>query len=139
MDPYETTVFPLTTVFTPPASCSSSWTYEGSYYNSVPGGILIQNALLHSTDSNCFPSGFTNAGRGTASDLLSPGYCPHGYTSPAIFQGGTATTAICCLSWVFPSCRVGGGVVRMNLAELTELTDRAETSYTHPPSPPFRA
>ncbi|KAL4969978.1 uncharacterized protein BDV14DRAFT_163933 [Aspergillus stella-maris] len=49
----------MTNIITPPADCSTSWTYEGSYYNSVKGRLLIQNAL--SVNEDCFPSGFENS------------------------------------------------------------------------------
>src|SRR5436190_15087334 len=91
---------PLTTVFTPPPQCSSSWTYEGEFYNSVSGGLLLQNALSVSLDTPCFPSGFRNNGRTSLLQVYSPGFCPQGYTSPVIIQGGEVTTAICCLTYV---------------------------------------
>ena len=49
------TALPLTTIFTPPSSCGSSWTYEGSYYNSVSGGFFIQNALDNPVDTDVYP------------------------------------------------------------------------------------
>ncbi|QSS52583.1 hypothetical protein I7I53_08273 [Histoplasma capsulatum var. duboisii H88] len=94
MDP---TAIPLTTVFTPPSSCSSSWTYEGSYYNSVTGGLLIQNVFA-SHDFNCFPPSFEGSGRGQNQQVYSPGFCPVGYTSPAATTVNGVTTAVCCPS-----------------------------------------
>jgi hypothetical protein len=94
--PASTPTYPLTTIFTPPVSCSSSWTYEAQNYNSVSGGLLLQNALGVEIDSDCWPPDFEDSGRGQASEVYSPGYCPSGYTSPAVFDGGVATTAICC-------------------------------------------
>ncbi|KKZ67812.1 hypothetical protein EMCG_06522 [[Emmonsia] crescens] len=91
------TVIPLTSVFTPPASCSSSWTYEGEYYNSVTGGLLIQNAF-NKRDTNCFPPLFEGTGRGQIQQVFSPGYCPDGYTSPAATTNNGVTTAVCCPS-----------------------------------------
>jgi hypothetical protein len=91
---------PLTTTFTPPSSCSSSWTYEAEYYNSVPGGLLLQNALATPLDTDCFPSGFSNNGRASSRQVYSPGFCPVGYTSPVVIQGGYVTTAVCCLKCV---------------------------------------
>jgi hypothetical protein len=91
-----TPTYALTTVFTPPPSCSSSWTYEAQVYNSVSGGLLLQNALSDDFDSDCFPPNFEDNGRGQASEVYSPGYCPSGYTSPAVFQGGGTTTGLCC-------------------------------------------
>ncbi|OAX78659.1 hypothetical protein ACJ72_07030 [Emergomyces africanus] len=88
---------PLTTVFTPPASCASSWTYEGAYYNSVTGGLLIQNASPE-RDRNCFPPLFAGTGRGQIQQVFSPGYCPEGYASPAATTNNGVTTAVCCPS-----------------------------------------
>jgi LPXTG-motif cell wall-anchored protein len=91
-----TPTYPLTTIFTPPASCSSSWTYEAQLYNSVTGGLLIQNAVENGIDRSCFPPNFADNARGQASEIYSPGYCPSGYTSPAVFSGNGVTTGICC-------------------------------------------
>ncbi|KAJ5167993.1 uncharacterized protein N7482_003587 [Penicillium canariense] len=96
--PSDSTI-PLTTIFTPPSDCLSSWTYEPSTYNEVTSGLLLQNAFQSSLDSSCFPSGFSQAGRGAQNVVFSPGACPHGYTtnSPATTVALT-TTASCCLS-----------------------------------------
>ncbi|KLJ11386.1 hypothetical protein EMPG_09691 [Blastomyces silverae] len=96
MDPKGDAI-PLTSVFTPPSSCSSSWTYEGEYYNSVTGGLLMQNAF-NTRDPNCFPPFFEGTGRGEIQQVYSPGYCPQGYTSPAATTANGVTTAICCPS-----------------------------------------
>ncbi|KAE9980658.1 hypothetical protein EG327_006493 [Venturia inaequalis] len=89
--------FSLTTTFTPPSSCSTHWTYEGSYYNSVSKGLLMQNVLAGSIDTDCFPTRFTNNGRAEGSQIYSPGACPVGYAT-ALSQNGATTTAVCCLS-----------------------------------------
>ncbi|KAJ5921325.1 hypothetical protein N7466_009651 [Penicillium verhagenii] len=95
-----TSTIPLTTIFTPPADCSSSWTFEGYRYNGETSGLLLQNAFSASMDASCFPPDFNHAGRNTAGDpVFSPGMCPHGYTtnpSPTIV--GPNTKATCCLS-----------------------------------------
>ncbi|OJD20250.1 hypothetical protein ACJ73_08415 [Blastomyces percursus] len=94
-----TTQIPLTTVFTPPASCSSSWTYEPSAANLVPEGLLVQNAATsNNADPSCFPSGFNKYGRKTAETVYSPGYCPLGYTTADVDIERSVTTAVCCLS-----------------------------------------
>ncbi|KLJ08217.1 hypothetical protein EMPG_16339 [Blastomyces silverae] len=94
-----TTQIPLTTIFTPPASCSSSWTYEPSEANLVLGGLLVQNAATSdNADPSCFPSGFNQYGRKTAATVFSPGYCPMGYTSADVDIERSLTTAVCCLS-----------------------------------------
>ena len=53
----------LTSIFTPPSLCRTRWTYEASSYNSVSGGILLQNAVANRIDTACFPSDFANSGR----------------------------------------------------------------------------
>ncbi|GFF74339.1 hypothetical protein IFM60648_04168 [Aspergillus lentulus] len=91
------TTLPMTSVFTPPAPCSTYWTYEPFSYNNVyPSGLLMQNC--ENVVSSCFPSGFANSGRQTATRIYSPGYCPMGYTSADIAIHGPVTTAICCYS-----------------------------------------
>lgn len=93
----------LTTIFTPPSSCKSHWTYEGSFYNSVSGGLLLQNAIEGSPDTDCFPPDFTNNGRASQSQLYSPGHCPDGYATPAQYVDKSITTMICCQrSVIFP-------------------------------------
>ena len=89
---------PLTTIFTPPSSCSSHWTYEASSFNSVPGGILLQNAVPFPIDTDCFPPGFDNNGRESQTQIFSPGHCPVGYGTPAQYSNGMTTTFICCQS-----------------------------------------
>ena len=91
------TLVPLSTVFTPPASCSSSWTYEGSVYNGVASGLLLQNAVGDILDTECFPPGYEGNGRLPAPQVFSPGACPHGYVtqSPVLVDAGV-TTASCC-------------------------------------------
>ncbi|KAJ5815897.1 hypothetical protein N7447_008130 [Penicillium robsamsonii] len=90
---------PMSSIFTAPASCSSSWTYEPEAANLVPNGLLIQNAADNdNADPACFPSGYTQYGRVRASVVYSPGYCPHGYTSADLVIHKPATTAVCCPS-----------------------------------------
>lgn len=94
----DTLTVPLTTIFTRPSSCTSRWTYEAQFYNSVSGGLLLQNALTDPADTACFPSSFMNNGRVNSAQVYSPGACPLGYTTPALLQNNGATTAICCQS-----------------------------------------
>jgi hypothetical protein len=91
-----TITVPLTTIFTPPASCSTHWTYEASFYNSFQNGLLLQNAIQSSIDTDCFPSGFIGYGMLNTIEVYSPGYCPVGYSTPAIYKDSGTTTAICC-------------------------------------------
>ena len=91
----------MLTVFTPPTSCSSSWTYEPSQANQVSGGLLVQNAASSDgADPSCFPPGWNHFGRKTVNQVYSPGYCPVGYTSASVGVVEPITTAICCLSYV---------------------------------------
>ncbi|PWY87551.1 hypothetical protein BO70DRAFT_332532 [Aspergillus heteromorphus CBS 117.55] len=86
----------LSTIFTPPAECTTRWTYEGSAYNQISNGLLLQNAVA--VDWTCFPGGFSNTGRVAYGSAYSPDWCPYGYTSPQVDIVGTATTAVCCIS-----------------------------------------
>lgn len=103
-DPVEITTMPTTTlamssIFTPPASCSSSWTYEPQGANDVPNGLLMQNVVANdNADPACFPSGYSQYGRVRPTIAYSPGYCPGGYTSADLVIHSSATTAMCCLS-----------------------------------------
>ncbi|WPH02113.1 Hypothetical protein R9X50_00496800 [Acrodontium crateriforme] len=88
---------PLTTIFTPPASCKTHWTYEAQDYNSVSGGLLIQNAFSEIPDDSCFPTGFSGFGRAPSIvQVFSPGACPVGYATAGNTYNGPVTTAICC-------------------------------------------
>jgi hypothetical protein len=96
-----TTLTDLTTIFTPPSTCSSSWTYEAEVFNSVPGGLLLQNALPNYRDTECFPSGFDYAGRVPDTiDVFSPGARPMGYTTATESFNSGATLAVCCQKYV---------------------------------------
>ncbi|KIW03366.1 uncharacterized protein PV09_05574 [Verruconis gallopava] len=99
--PTPTTFIALSTIFTPPLSCSSSWTYEPSDFNGNPSGLFIQNAVGgNAFNTACWPPYFTQNGRdqvvGTV-QVYSPGACPVGYTSNIIAPGDT-TTVTCCQS-----------------------------------------
>ena len=93
------TITAMSAIFTPPPDCTNSWTYEDALYNSVPGGLLIQNMDSVSLDSTCFPASFSGNGRAPSSiQVYSPGACPSGYATPGQFQNSFTTTAICCPS-----------------------------------------
>ncbi|KAJ5360883.1 hypothetical protein N7517_010074 [Penicillium concentricum] len=94
-----TITMPMSSIFTAPASCSNSWTYEPEAANLVANGLLIQNAVDNdNADPACFPSGYSQYGRVRATVAYSPGYCPHGYTSADLLIHKPATTAVCCPS-----------------------------------------
>jgi hypothetical protein len=71
------------------------------FYNSIPGGLLIQNALPVNVDRNCFPSSFAYAGRvADPIEVYSPGACPAGYTTATASFNGDTTLAVCCQRYV---------------------------------------
>lgn len=93
------TITAMTSVFTPAPDCSDSWTFEGSYYNSISQGLLIQNLYADDINTACFPPKFSMSGRAPSSiQVYSPGACPSGYTTPGLFNNDGTTTAICCES-----------------------------------------
>jgi hypothetical protein len=82
---------PLTTIFTPPASCSSIITYDGTY--------LWQGGVLQTGDLDCYPTSFLSI----YASFYSPGICPYGWTSASSVTGAgalvtipTETNALCC-------------------------------------------
>ncbi|CAG8150543.1 unnamed protein product [Penicillium nalgiovense] len=93
------TTMPMSTIFTAPASCSNSWTFEPEGANNIPNGILIQNAVASdNADPACFPSGYSQYERVRPTIAYSPGYCPGGYTSADLVIHNPVTTAMCCPS-----------------------------------------
>ncbi len=86
----------LTTRFTPPATCTTLWTYEAAGYNSISRGLLIQNALDVQPDTDCYPLGFLGIGRAPSTQIFSPGACPLGYKTAGNTYNGPTTTAVCC-------------------------------------------
>ncbi|KAJ5135059.1 uncharacterized protein N7515_004337 [Penicillium bovifimosum] len=93
------TTLAMSSLFTPPASCSKSWTYEPQQANNVPSGLLLQNAApSDGADPDCFPSGYSKFERTEPTIIYSPGYCPVGYTSATLAIRGPVTSAVCCLS-----------------------------------------
>ena len=88
---------PPVSIFTPPSSCSTLWTFEDSEFNSVSGGLLLQNALHTPYDTECFPDNVvSDYGRRSHLEVYSPGYCPVGYTTPIQSVDGSTTKIICC-------------------------------------------
>ncbi|OQE07651.1 hypothetical protein PENVUL_c012G00633 [Penicillium vulpinum] len=90
---------PMSSIFTAPASCVSSWTYEPQAANNVFNGLLMQNVATNdNADPACFPEGYIQYGRVRPTVAYSPGYCPSGYTSADLKICSPTTTAMC-----FPS------------------------------------
>ena len=85
----------MTTIFTPPPSCLSTVTYDGTTF--------WQGGLLQTGDQDCYPPHFTDI----FDSQYTPGICPHGWTSVGnpngvgpITQpdGDLASKAFCCPS-----------------------------------------
>ncbi|KAL8959621.1 MAG: hypothetical protein Q9193_003545 [Seirophora villosa] len=85
----------LTTIFTPPPSCLSTVTYDGTSF--------WQGGLVQTGDQNCYPASFTDI----FNSYYNPGICPSGWTSVAnpnsvgpvtLDNGVLATKAFCCPS-----------------------------------------
>jgi hypothetical protein len=67
------------------------------FYNSVPDGLLLQNALSVDMDTDCFPSGFAYSGRVPFPiEGYSPGVCRAGYATATESFDGDTTLAVCC-------------------------------------------
>ncbi|KAF3398335.1 hypothetical protein F1880_005964 [Penicillium rolfsii] len=87
---------PLTTVFTPPASCTSVNVVSSECPGSTCDGLYN---IVQTTGPNCFPSGWA-----TTATWFSPGlFCPTGYTvnDTNVVTSGlgiTETQARCCPS-----------------------------------------
>ncbi|KAJ5691984.1 hypothetical protein N7462_001407 [Penicillium macrosclerotiorum] len=96
---HKITTVPLTSIFTIPTSCSSSWTYESESANDISGGLLMQNCVsVDGDDGACWPSGYNNWGRTIPTQIFSPGHCPQGYTSAGLSISNSMTAAMCCIS-----------------------------------------
>lgn len=80
----------LTTIFTPPASCSSLITWDGS--------LFWQGGIFQTNDPSCYPDTF----KSILYSYYSPGLCPYGWTSAGSRTGpgdGVNTVesiAMCC-------------------------------------------
>jgi hypothetical protein len=85
---------PLTTVFTPPAKCSSGL-YEGSYAedgDATGDAIRAVVYLTERSDGDCYPSGYNVTG---IQGYYSPGMCPSGYSTYSYATSGSLTSARC--------------------------------------------
>ncbi|KAK4144118.1 uncharacterized protein C8A04DRAFT_11845 [Dichotomopilus funicola] len=101
-----TAVGPLTTTFTPPASCIATdpqlyqvWSRTSSSYVAGP---------LFTADSNCFPKSYNPV----PTNYYSPGWCPHGYTIACSTLASTGieteTAAVCCPGNLSYTCLASG-------------------------------
>ena len=84
---------PLTTFFTPPATCLDVVTYDGTSF--------WQNGLAQTGDAGCYPSGFSKI----YNSWFTPGICPESWTSVGTDPShpSTVSDAMCCPSYVPPS------------------------------------
>jgi len=81
----------ITTIFTPPPSCTSVFTRSGD--------LVWQGGVAQTGDVDCFPPGFAKI----LNSFYSPGICPSGWTSAGALSGTGAlvfnpreTNAMCC-------------------------------------------
>ena len=119
----------LAAISTPPSSYRTHWTYEGSFNNSISGGLLLRNALAKPLATACFPPGFSSAGRASLSQVYSPGQCPIGYATPAQYQSGAITRFVCCPSWgsmcaTWPHVPFADQIIQVFLLLLHSLDNR---------------
>jgi hypothetical protein len=89
---------PLTTIFTPPPSCTDIVTSAG-------GSLYIGHWADHNADS-CYPSSTNWFDYGAGHYYWSPGVCPEGFTTACHFTdvkfANTAISAsVCCPQYVF--------------------------------------
>lgn len=86
---------PLTTIFTPPASCSPTsviWGLTG--FNSTL--YLDREQYSVETKTDCFPSGYSTGSFFSPA----PSICPVGYTIACQSVDGSETAAVCCTRFV---------------------------------------
>lgn len=90
--PPASTPIALTTIFTPPPSCLSTITYDGTSF--------WQGGVRQLGDHGCYPPSFT----AIYNSFYSPGICPHSWTSVGTIFGNditatnglVLTNAMCC-------------------------------------------
>lgn len=129
---------PLTTVFKPPASCTSVNVVSSDCLGSTCDGLYN---IVQTTDTNCYPSGWA-----TTATWFSPGvYCPAGYTvnDTNVVTSGlgiTETQARCCPSYDAPtkSCLqyAKPSIIANHLLQSGDTPSRLySTNLGGPPSP----
>ncbi|KAJ5993466.1 hypothetical protein N7451_009190 [Penicillium sp. IBT 35674x] len=113
------TTVPMTGIFTPPASCSSSWTYEPEAANDVVGGLLMQNCVsADGDDTSCWPSGFDNWGESARRKFLAPVTVP----SAIHPQVSLLPSLLLAQSAVSPSTSSMLVTIRQETGDSTEIT-----------------
>lgn len=88
---------PLTTVYTPPASCTDNWTPVHSF--NVDGGYTV-SLTRNVTAADCAPTQWIqkcqNCSDMQDSSNISPGVCPEGAPAASTGIEGGVTTHYCC-------------------------------------------
>ena len=80
---------PLTTIYTPPPSCSSIVTWDGTH---------LWQFGTNQTGGDCYPPKF----RSIYNSYYSPGICPHDWTSAGSLQSSTGFDAMyVCIVEIF--------------------------------------
>lgn len=81
---------PLTTTFTPPASCATKTTSFSLFFFGAETSTLLEQARSDAP-AECYPPSYA------VSATYNPGVCPSGYTTATQTRGsGGTTTAYCC-------------------------------------------
>ena len=77
------TPLPLTTIYTPPASCSDIETWNGEH---------LWQYGTNQTGGNCYPPQFKRI----LNSWYSPGVCPDAWTSAGVVKDYVGFDAMCC-------------------------------------------
>jgi hypothetical protein len=86
---------PLTTIFTPPASCS----VRDFSYDPIGDRVCWDQDLINTATLTCYPSRFAEAHSGKTAAYFSPGVCPRYYTTIRTSENDIKETlATCCPS-----------------------------------------
>lgn len=89
----------LTTIFTPPAVCSSHWIWTSQAHDATT--TLWQDFVSGSRApfvTPCYPHPPGTWAEPKNIGTYSPGVCPSGMTTVGAWQGDRTTTAVCCSS-----------------------------------------
>lgn len=83
------TPLPLTTIYTPPASCSQIVTWDGTNFWQYG---------TNQTGGDCYPPNFHNV----YNSFYTPGVCPDAWTSAGMLQHSSGYDAMCCPEYLKP-------------------------------------
>lgn len=88
---------PLTTIFTPPPSCSTRlFTTDTELYGSVGTVVWDDSVGMDETELPCYPMEWKAAAAWFETLAFSPGVCPADYTTFTTGSIAGATVAYCC-------------------------------------------